>query len=283
MWQYQIIKIEKEDLVEYRGDKMLKRITSAIVGLPFLIAVIYIGGIPLFSSIMVVALIGLKEFYNAFKNKSLLSIELIGYLGSVALIILVNFSHSLIYVPLLFFILILILNIMQLISSKYNFLNASITLYGLVYVSLLFSYILLISYQPNNIIIWLVFTTAWGTDTFAYFSGYFFGKKKLCPSVSPKKTIEGAIGGVLGSMIISGVFGYFFLSDYLIIIIFIGAIGSIVAQIGDLSASLIKRYTGIKDFGNLMPGHGGVLDRFDSILFTAPTIYYILTFVINRG
>jgi len=268
--------------VQYRSDKMLKRIVSAIVGLPLLLAVIYAGDIPLFTGILVISLIGLREFYNACKNKSLVPIEIVGYLGAIALIVIVNFFYNSSYVLFLFFILIFTVNIIQLISNKYNFLDGSITLYGILYVPLLLSYILLISQQPNNKIIWLIFTTAWGTDTFAYFSGYFFGKTKLCPSISPKKTVEGAIGGVLGSMIISVLFGYFFLQDYLIVAAFIGAIGSIVAQVGDLSASLIKRYTGIKDFGNLMPGHGGVLDRFDSILFTAPTVYYILIFVINR-
>ncbi|MBU5677451.1 phosphatidate cytidylyltransferase [Alkaliphilus sp. MSJ-5] len=261
---------------------MLKRIVSAIIGLPFLLAIIFIGGMPLFIAILIVSLIGLREFYNACKNKSLFPVEVIGYLGSIALIVLVNFSYSPSYIFLLFFILIFLLNSIQLIYGKYNFLDISVTLYGLAYVPLLLSCILLISKQPNNIVIWLVFTTAWGTDTFAYFSGYFFGKRKLCPSISPKKTVAGAIGGVLGSISISVLFGYFFLQDYIIVVAFIGAIGSIVAQVGDLSASLIKRHTGIKDFGNLIPGHGGVLDRFDSILFTAPTIYFILNFVINR-
>ncbi|HZK37926.1 MAG TPA: phosphatidate cytidylyltransferase, partial [Clostridia bacterium] len=164
---------------------------------------------------------------------------------------------------------------------KYNFIDISITLYSLIYIPFLLGHILLITKQANDIVIWLIFIAAWGTDTLAYFSGYLFGKRKLCPSISPKKTVEGAIGGMLGSMIISLIFGYFFLKDYLFAVALIGFLGSIAAQIGDLSASLIKRDIGIKDFGNIMPGHGGILDRFDSILFTAPTVYYILIFLIN--
>ncbi len=262
---------------------MLKRIVSAIIGLPFLLALIYLGGIPLFIGVLVISLIGLREFYNACKNKSLSPVEIVGYIGSIFLISLMYFVQNSLYVFLLFFILFLILNIIQLKCGKYNFIDISVTLYGIVYIPLLLSCILLIMNQPNNIVIWLVFITAWGTDTFAYFSGYFFGKTKLCPTISPKKTVEGAIGGVLGSVIISIIFGYLFLKEYIIAMILIGALGSIVAQTGDLSASLIKRYTGIKDFGNIMPGHGGVLDRFDSILFTAPTIYLILVLLINRG
>lgn len=261
---------------------MLKRVISALIGLPILVSLVYVGGIPLFIAVLIISLIGLREFYSACKNKSLMPIEIVGYIGSIFLITLLYFSSNLSYVLFLFFILILVLNIIQLISKKYNFLDASIILFSLIYIPLLLSFILLINKQANNIVIWLVFITAWGTDTFAYFSGYFFGKRKLCPLISPKKTVEGAIGGVLGSMIISLLFGYLFLKDYVIATAIIGVLGSIVAQIGDLSASLIKRHTGIKDFGNLMPGHGGVLDRFDSILLTAPTIYFVLTFLINR-
>jgi len=269
--------------VEYRGDMMLKRIVSALVGLPILLTLIHFGGMPLFIGILVTSLIGLREFYNACKNKALSPIKGVGYVGAIALITIINFTENSSYIFLLFFVLLITLNIVQLIWNKFNFVDISITFYSLVYVPLLLSSILLITKQPNNIVVWLVFTTAWGTDTFAYFSGYFFGKRKLCPSISPKKTVEGAIGGVLGSMIISAIFGYLFLSNHMVSTIIIGCVGSLLAQAGDLTASCIKRFTGIKDFGNIMPGHGGVLDRFDSILFTAPTIYFVLTLLINRG
>ncbi len=261
---------------------MLKRIISAVIGLPLLISVIFIGGTPLFLAVIISSLIGLREFYGAWNNKAVRPISMVGYLGSIIMIVSFNFSSDLYYVFLLFFLLILFLNFIRLIMDKYTFIDISITLYGVLYIPLLLSYILLIAKQPNNIVIWLVFITAWGTDTFAYFSGYFFGKKKLCPSISPKKTVEGAIGGVLGSTIVSTIFGYIFLKEHIIVIFIIGILGSIVAQIGDLSASLVKRYTGIKDFGNIMPGHGGILDRFDSILFTAPTVYYALIIFINK-
>lgn len=260
---------------------MLKRTVSAIIGLPFLFYVIIVGKTPLFIGVLMISLIGLKEFYSACENK-FAPIKPVGYVASIIILFLINFTIRFSYIFILTFVLIVALNGIKLIYSKYNFVDISITMYSLVYIPFLLGHILLINRQPNNIIIWLVFIAAWGTDTCAYFSGYFFGKKKLCPNISPKKTVEGAIGGVVGSMIISSVFGYFFLREHLLIVALAGTIGSILAQIGDLSASLIKRYTGVKDFGNIMPGHGGVLDRFDSILFTAPTIYYILIFLINR-
>lgn len=261
---------------------MLKRIVSAIIGLPFLLAVIIAGEIPLFIAFLVISLIALWEFYNACKNK-FTPMEIVGYIGAIIILIVINFTLQFSYILMLFSILVIILNIIKLIyNNKYNFVDISITLYSLVYVPFLLGHVLLIFKQPNNIVIWFVFITAWGTDTLAYFSGYLFGRRKLCPSISPKKTVEGAIGGTLGSMVVSLVFGYFFLRDHLFVVALIGILGSVAAQIGDLSASLIKRYIDIKDFGNIMPGHGGVLDRFDSILFTAPTIYYILIFTINR-
>jgi len=113
----------------------------------------------------------------------------------------------------------------------------------------------------------------------------FFGKTKLCPSISPKKTVEGLIGGIISSCIGCSAYGMYInsigiaeapLASYL----FLGLIASMVSQIGDLSASAIKRNVGIKDYGKIMPGHGGVLDRFDSILFVSPLIYYYITYII---
>ncbi len=277
---YRTIKIAREDLVEYRGDRVFKRIVSAIIGLPFLLTIVIAGGTPLFIAFLVISLIGLWEFYNACKHK-FAPIKSVGYMGAIAILMLVRFMPRFVYISMLFFVLTVILNSVKLAGKKYNFVDISITLYSLVYIPFLLGHILLIDKQPNNIVIWLVFITAWGTDTFAYFSGYIFGKRKLCPSISPKKTVEGATGGILGSMIISLVFGYFLLKDHLFIVASIGIIGSVAAQIGDLSASLVKRYVDIKDFGNIMPGHGGVLDRFDSVLFTAPVVYYMLVFLIN--
>ena len=131
--------------------------------------------------------------------------------------------------------------------------------------------------------VWLILITAFCTDIFAYFGGYFFGKHKLCPVISPKKTIEGAISGILGSIAFCMLFGYFFsvkegmqIWEYALI----GAAGGIISQFGDLTASIFKRKIGIKDYGTLIPGHGGVMDRFDSVLFTAPMVYYVL-YILN--
>ena len=134
---------------------------------------------------------------------------------------------------------------------------------------------------------------AWVCDTFAYFVGKFFGKHKLIPEISPKKTIEGAIGGVIGSVVIALGMTYLYgltafsansvvadVSEQWIILVAFAAMGSFVGIIGDLFASAVKRQQGIKDYGNIMPGHGGVLDRFDSFLFVAVIISLMADFIV---
>ena len=134
----------------------------------------------------------------------------------------------------------------------------------------------------------LVFLSALGNDTLAYCAGRLFGKHKMSPRLSPKKTIEGAVGGVVWATAAAVVFGiiaekYFTLDQAATgpICAIIGVFGSIMSQIGDLAASSFKRMVGIKDYGNLIPGHGGILDRFDSVLFTAPVVYYVMLFSIK--
>ncbi len=127
---------------------------------------------------------------------------------------------------------------------------------------------------------------AWLTDTFAYFTGRFLGKHKMCPSISPKKTVEGAVGGVVGgvlsNVILFAVFDNFFFTVHTISyaeVIIISLLLSIIGMCGDLTASVIKRNFGVKDFGNILPGHGGVMDRFDSGLFVLASLYAIITFM----
>ncbi|MDO5477901.1 MAG: phosphatidate cytidylyltransferase [Clostridia bacterium] len=131
-------------------------------------------------------------------------------------------------------------------------------------------------------LIWAILVGACFTDTFALFGGKFFGKRKLAPKISPKKTVEGSASGVIGSVIMMMVYGLIvtlinkdITANYLYLAL-LGLVASIFAQIGDLSLSAIKREAGIKDYGNLIPGHGGVLDRLDSIIFVSPVVYYFI-------
>lgn len=124
--------------------------------------------------------------------------------------------------------------------------------------------------------LWFVFMISWGTDTFAYIFGITLGRNKLCPKISPKKTVEGSLGGVFGSILMCLIVNRILFNDSVILIIMLAAFGSILAQVGDLFASRIKREFNIKDFSNLIMGHGGVLDRYDSILFVTPVVYIVV-------
>jgi phosphatidate cytidylyltransferase len=171
-------------------------------------------------------------------------------------------------------------------KDRHNLSDVFVTLGGTIYISFFMIHAPLIAStfymgdSTSNWIqgfcspVWLVILTAFGSDIFAYFTGTLIGKHKLCPNLSPKKTVEGLIGGAVGSTLLCGVYGYFFLNDMFIHCLIIGFLGGFVATIGDLSASAIKRHLGVKDYGHLIPGHGGILDRFDSVLFTAPFVFY---------
>lgn len=169
--------------------------------------------------------------------------------------------------------------------DRIHFDNVAVAALGTCYITLfMINIYLLRCIQPGGkLYIWLPFIIAWLTDTFAYFAGRFLGKHKLIPSVSPKKTIEGSIGGIAGAVIIMVLYMYicrkFFgmVPDYFKGVV-AAVIISVLAQIGDLVASCIKREHGVKDFGSLMPGHGGIMDRFDSVIFISPVVYCLVSF-----
>lgn len=167
---------------------------------------------------------------------------------------------------------------------KTNYADIAITGFGIIYIIGFILFIPLIySLENGKILIWYLAIAAWGTDTFAYFTGIRFGKHKLT-SISPKKTMEGSIGGIIGTVIISLIYTYIInktgsMEISYLAILAIAMVLSILSEIGDLAASSIKRYTGIKDFGELIPVHGGMLDRIDSILFIAPFAYFLLNLI----
>ncbi len=159
------------------------------------------------------------------------------------------------------------------------------TFFAVVFIPMALGSIVRIRAMENGIsLVILPFITAWITDTFAYFTGRAFGRHKLAPNISPKKTIEGAVGGVLGCIAVMLAYNYvagsiWNVSFHLPLLTVFAVLGSVISEIGDLAMSYIKRGFGIKDYGTIMPGHGGVLDRFDSVLFTAPLIELLLTYI----
>lgn len=260
---------------------MTQRIISSIVALPILFFFVLKGGIVLSLGACAISLIGLYEFYRSFESKGINPFSNIAYLYTILLFVLLYVSNENEYLLLLMFSMLVIMLFVLVFSTKYTLVDIAITMLGFMYISISFSHILLITKLSVNYIIWLVFIIAWGSDTFAYFAGKAFGKRKLIPSVSPNKTVAGSVGGIIGSMLLCATFAYYLMPDYIVQIMLLGIIGAMISQMGDLVASKIKRINDIKDFGNLMPGHGGILDRFDSIIMTAPMVYYFIFTLIN--
>lgn len=249
-----------------------KRTFSGLIGLILLVYIVLNGGYLLYFSIYILSLVGLREFYKAIENIEIKPVYTIGYATSTALFM--NFIMQNRYLDIIITLLILSLLVLIVINKNVSVQDISMTILGIFYIPFLLFHII---YLENTKYIWLVFIIAFGTDTFAYIAGNLFGKNKLCPNVSPKKTIEGSIGGILGSTILLIIYSSYFDLNPMWKMIVLSIICSITSQLGDLAASKIKRISGIKDYGFIIPGHGGVLDRFDSIIFTAPVIYYYIS------
>src|SRR4029453_9533668 len=190
------------------------------------------------------------------------------WMGSLALILFITFAYYL-FIP----------HELTLVLSQ-----IALTVFGCVYVACLFSYTgLILGLEKGSF--WFFFTggTTFMADTGAYFAGHLFGRHKLAPRVSPGKTVEGLIGGILGSILAALIVRFLFWHDFSathcgVLAVLVGLVG----PLGDLSESLIKRSVGVKDSGQMIPGHGGLLDRLDALLFTAPLVYYYATFLGSR-
>jgi phosphatidate cytidylyltransferase len=293
---------------------MAKRILTSIVGLPILIAIVYIGGIPLQIGLLLLSCVGLSEFYAALKNSAPrfsdskiiefpirgkrglirhMSVNNIGYIfTALYYLLLPHVANTAYFFILITMFIISLMVIMVFFHGKVNIMDCADALFGFFYTSFLMSFIYLIRVRDlGEYFVWFVFITAFGCDSCAYFIGRAFGRHKLAPELSPNKTIEGAVGGIAGAGVLSMLFGMlisrmFHLEDIDALIYFalVGVVGAVFSTFGDLAASSVKRYTRIKDFGKIFPGHGGVLDRFDSVIFAAPMIYMaILLLQLNRG
>jgi len=269
---------------------MATRILSGVILLPVLLFFIIYGGLPLHIAIMVISMLGLYEFYKVLSS-GIKPVHTIGFISGIIYIIFVNqmmanghlfsFFISATIGALLFY--------MVVFHDKAEVKDIFITMFGLIYVPFLLTHIYLVrEYSYGKYFVWLIFIAAFGCDTGAYFTGVFFGKHKLIPALSPKKTVEGAIGGVITAILLSAVFGAICDQRFILegvntvrMCVLIGAWGSVLSQVGDLAASAFKRFMGVKDYSHLIPGHGGILDRFDSVIATAPVVYYIMVILIE--
>ncbi len=260
---------------------MKQRVISGITGVILLIAILALGTPFVEIAVALIAVMGAVELSNATgisNNKKLMITTIVGTVFLVAS----QFFGNTLFTPAMYMYIVAVFVVYMINMETIKLKEIAVTFFLAVYVAFMFGHLILVRNMYNgHLLVWFIFIGAFITDTAALFGGKFFGRHKLCPKLSPKKTIEGGISGVIGCVIATLIyclicrigFGVFPHYGQAILIAF-GA--SIVSQLGDLSASCIKRQFGIKDYGKIMPGHGGVMDRFDSVLFVAPFVYYML-------
>lgn len=285
------------------------RLISGIILVVLALATILPGGLPLLLMVGFISIVGMQEFYgamnvvrrnkaqvpaagkeyeakdpNALKNQvkePVNALSAAGFLGAVQYLILIAFAPNYFYLFGIVGTLIFILAVYVFTFPRFHADQVVAAFAGMVYVTVTLGFIYLtrMAYD-GHILVWLIFLSSWGADTCAYCVGRLLGKHKMAPVLSPKKSVEGAVGGVVGAGLLGLVYGTVLGRQgwaYLIIC----AVGALISMIGDLAASAIKRDKGIKDYGNLIPGHGGILDRFDSVIFTAPIIYFLSILLIR--
>jgi len=279
---------------------MLKRLLTTAIMLPILAVVLFFGGGWLLAVTLVLALIGMYEFYTAISKKTL-PIHFVGYFFAIIYFISLHVVQDFyLYRDIFFVIMIFFFLAAQfcwvITFKKTTLKNFLATLAGFLYVPFMLSFVYLVRREfvlphlgggfvgVGFYFVWMIFISASGSDVFAYLVGRAFGRHKLKGSPSPGKTWEGCFGGILGAALLGCLYGWFLSTNNVkyfdastpMAFAIVAGIGAIASQMGDLFASAVKRSMGIKDFGNLLPGHGGVLDRFDSIMVTAPLMYFMM-------
>lgn len=274
---------------------MIQRVISGVLGGVLLLALIGLGGLPFTLAIGLLTTLGVLEYAELLKKQNLRSqtgVMLFCSLSLLALLYVVGSNFGLdpleaLHIgeqtfALILFVLLGLVFIKDILKGDpgQGFVNAAANLFGTVYIGFMFAYILLLRFLPNQDgLVYVLFTVlvTWANDTFAYFIGVNFGKHKLSPKISPKKSVEGSLGGLVGGLLMAVALGSYFQKPILPML-FLGVLVVVAGQFGDLVESVIKRNAGVKDSGHFLPGHGGVLDRFDSLLLAAPVVYYIVVY-----
>ncbi|MGB8453688.1 MAG: phosphatidate cytidylyltransferase [Anaerocolumna sp.] len=257
------------------------RFRSSVILIIIAAATLIAGGNVLFALILTISLIGMMELYRIFKiHKSI-----IGFMGYAAAtvfdsLILFKLEENNMLFIIVFLLLLMLLYVFS--YPKFVIEEVAVVFLGLFYVAVMLSFVYKVRMLDDGfLLVWLIFIGAWGSDTCAYCVGKLIGRHKISPKLSPNKSLEGCIGGVAGAALLGFIYATILKDSILgvqnpqIAYAIICGTSSIISQLGDLAASAIKRNNNIKDYGALIPGHGGILDRFDSIIFVAPVVYLL--------
>ena len=260
------------------------RLLSGIVLVILALMIIISGGYVTLFSLLAISLIGMCELYRVFKLENT-PMAMIAYV--ITAIFYCNLKWQWFTDPLMMIMGLLIALMFVYVFSypKYEAKDVMAVFFGLFYVAVMLSYVYQIRILPNGVYLaFLIFICSWGCDTCAYCVGVLIGKHKMAPVLSPKKSIEGAVGGVLGTALLTVIYTYIFRAQMglglraILVLAIISMVAALISMVGDLTASAIKRNYEIKDYGTLIPGHGGIMDRFDSMMITAPIIYYLAVY-----
>ena len=256
------------------------RLLSGIVLVILLIVTVGIGRYLLWGVLLIASLIGLGELYRVVKVRQKLP-GFVGYAAAAGYYVLLLAKKPEYTLPLLVLLLMAVMAVYVFTYPAYVASQITTVFFGVVYVAVMLSFVYQTRMLPDGkFMVWLIFLSSWGCDTCAYCVGMLIGKHKMAPVLSPKKSVEGGIGGIVGAAFLGMLYAvcanHFAGAGIRVLLCgLICGVGGAISQIGDLSASAIKRNYKIKDYGALIPGHGGILDRFDSVIFTAPIIYYL--------
>lgn len=259
------------------------RLLSGILLLAAAFLTIICGGYVLFFTLLCISVIGMQELYSAMevKKQSAVLLAVAGYLGAILYYIAILADFTKYGMMALIASLVILMFVYVFSYPKYEAGQVMAAYFGIVYVGVMLSFIFLTrNLEGGEFLVWLIFICSWGCDTCAYCVGMLIGKHKMAPVLSPKKSVEGAVGGVAGAALLGALYAIAIegaAPEYALI----SAVGALISMVGDLAASAVKRNRGIKDYGRLIPGHGGILDRFDSVIFTAPVIYFLAKFVLG--
>jgi len=266
---------------------MLARLLTILVCVPIIFACTYFGGVAFLALVLVLALFSINEFYYLMKQKGLKPAFILGNFFTVFFLVIAYLALKKNWEPAHSAVLTsAVIGVLGygifLRDKKESTVNIAVTLFGIIYVGWLFSYFMFIrSLTPHGAYLFFLMITIWANDIAAYVIGSFIGRTKLSPYISPKKTIEGAVAGFVVCLIAAFIFGYLIETDWPYALL-LGAIVGVLAQVSDLVESLIKRDVGAKDSSPFVPGHGGVLDRMDSFILTAPVMYYYLVWLLQK-
>ena len=259
------------------------RLLSGIVLVAVALLTIISGGYVLFFTLLGISLIGMQELYKVMKVREdhFNALEIAGYLGAVIYYVLMSLDFEKYGMMGVIISFMMFMFVYVFTYPKFKADQVMPAFFGVVYVAVMLSFIYLTRNLPDGkFLVWLIFLCSWGCDTCAYCVGMLIGKHKMAPILSPKKSVEGGVGGVAGAALLGAIYAAATggkIEEYALIC----AVGALISMVGDLAASAIKRNQGIKDYGKLIPGHGGILDRFDSVIFTAPAIYFLAKLVLG--